>query len=120
MNFSKRLILALGLSLAFVSSANAITIAEAHENPGLSMVYLRWTETNNPASARFSVTRQAYNSAGQPKGSPVTLVSDLCRLQYIDTGVLPGNYVYTVTSSTSGATTTSNISVSDREFYNIG
>lgn len=115
MNFSKRLILALGLSLAFVSSANAITIAEAHENPGLSMVYLRWTETNNPASARFSVTRQAYNSAGQPKGSPVTLVSDLCRLQYIDTGVLPGNYVYTVTSSTSGATTTSNISVSDRD-----
>lgn len=115
MNFSKRLILALGLSLAFVSSANAITIAEAHENPGLSMVYIRWTETNNPASARFSVTRQAYNSAGQPKGSPVTLVSDLCRLQYIDTGVLPGNYVYTVTSSTSGATTTSNISVSDRD-----
>lgn len=115
MNFSKRLILALGLSLAFVSSANAITIAEAHENPGLSMVYLRWTETNNPASARFSVTRQAYNSAGQPKGSPVTLVSDLCRLQYIDTGVLPGNYVYTVTSSTSGATTTSNIYVSDRD-----
>lgn len=115
MNFSKRLILALGLSLAFVSAANAITIAEAHENPGLSMVYIRWTETNNPASARYSVTRQAYNSAGEPKGSPVTLVSDLCRLQYIDTGVLPGNYVYTVTSSTSGATTTSKISVSDRD-----
>ena len=116
MNLTKRLTLVLGLAAGVSIGSHAVSIAEAYENAGLSQVYLRWTETNNPASARYTVTRQAYKDNGEPKGGPVTLAENLCRLQWIDTGVLAGKYTYTITSSTSGTVQTSTISVSERDW----
>lgn len=109
MKIAKKALLSLALS-AIALGSHAFNIREAHENEGLSQVYLSWENPANASTARYNVERI------DSKNNTVMLAVNLVRLQFIDTGVLPGSYTYRITNTAANEVVTTSVSVSARKF----
>lgn len=92
-------------SCAYYSEAQTVT---ATASDGYSQVVVKWSGFSNHANASYTVTRIGNNKE-------LVIAEGVQRLQFIDTGVLPGTYTYKV-SNGSQTQTSGAITMGERDF----